>query len=75
MPGAKIIGIILVIAGILGLVYERFTFTRDTDDISLGPIELEVKERETVQVPTWAGVGAIVLGGVLLLGTGRKRLF
>ena len=63
----------MVIAGILGLVYGSFSFTKDTHEAKLGPIEFSVKEKETVNVPVWAGVGAIVIGAGLLLVGGRKR--
>ncbi|HTC14845.1 MAG TPA: hypothetical protein VK695_03490 [Steroidobacteraceae bacterium] len=56
----------LIVAGVLGLAYGGFTYTKSTHDTKIGPIELSVKNKETVNVPVWAGVGAIVLGGVLL---------
>lgn len=68
----KAAGIVLVIAGILGLVYGSFSFTKDTHEAKLGPIEFSVKEKETVNVPVWAGIGAIVIGAGLLLVGGRK---
>ena len=71
MSATKIVGIILVIAGVLGLVYGGFSFTKDSHDAKLGPLELSIKEKEHVNVPVWAGVGAIAVGVVLLL-TGRK---
>jgi hypothetical protein len=58
--------VILIVAGALGLAYGGFTYTKSTHDTKIGPIELSVKNKETVNVPVWAGVGAIVLGGVLL---------
>ena len=68
----KIIGIVLIAAGALALVYGGFSVTRDKHDVKLGPIELSVKQKEQVQVPVWAGVGAIAVGVVLLLLGGRK---
>jgi drug/metabolite transporter (DMT)-like permease len=62
----RLIGVILIVAGVLGLAYGGFTYTKSTHDTKIGPIELSVKNKETVNVPVWAGVGAIVLGGVLL---------
>jgi hypothetical protein len=73
MNAAKIAGIVLVVAGILGLVYGSFSYTRETHDAKLGPIELSVTERKTVNVPVWAGVGAIAIGGVILLVGGKTR--
>jgi len=72
MNAVKIAAIVLITAGVLGLVYGSFSYTRETQEIKLGPIELSVKEKQTVNVPVWAGVGAIVIGGALLL-FGSKR--
>ncbi len=63
----KIVAIVLIVAGVLGLVYGNFIYTKDTHATKLGPISLSVKDKETVNVPIWAGVGAIVLGSALLL--------
>jgi hypothetical protein len=68
----KIAGIILLIAGILGLVYGSFSYTKESHDAKIGPIEFSIKDKETVNVPVWAGVGAIVIGAGLLLVGGRK---
>ena len=72
MNGIKIAAIVLIVAGVLGLVYGGFTYTKDTHTADLGPIELSVKERDTVNIPIWAGVGAIVIGGALLFVGGKK---
>ena len=72
MNAIKIAAAVLIAAGILGLVYGGFSYTTDTHDVKVGPLELSVKERERVNVPMWAGVGAIVIGGVLLLVGGKK---
>ena len=72
MSLVKIAGVVLIVAGVLGLVYGSFSWTRETHEAKLGPIELSVKERQSVNVPIWAGVGAIVIGGVLLL-LGNKK--
>jgi drug/metabolite transporter (DMT)-like permease len=72
MNAVKIAGIILIAAGILALVYGGFSYTSATHETKLGPIEFSVKEKERVNVPVWAGAGAIVAGGVLLLIGGRK---
>jgi hypothetical protein len=63
---------VLIVAGVLGLVYGGFSYTKETHEAKLGSIELSIKERETVNVPVWAGVGAIAIGGMLLLLGGRK---
>ncbi|MCC6795990.1 MAG: hypothetical protein IT366_12805 [Candidatus Hydrogenedentes bacterium] len=72
MSPVKIIGIILIILGALGLAYEKFTYTEDTHEAKLGPIALEVKEKKTVDVPTWAGIGAVVVGVGLLVVPFKK---
>lgn len=72
MNAVKIAAIVLIVAGVLGLVYGRFSYTKDTHEAKLGPIELSVKDKETVNVPVWAGVGTIVIGGVLLLLGSKK---
>lgn len=72
MNAIKISAIVLIIAGILGLVYGQFSYTKETQQAKLGPLELTVKDTETVNVPVWSGVAAIVVGGVLLLYAGKK---
>jgi hypothetical protein len=67
----QIIAIVLIVAGVLGLVYGSFSFTKETHEAKVGPIQLSVKEKETVNVPVWAGVGAIAIGVVLLV-VGRR---
>jgi hypothetical protein len=73
MSPLRVVGVILIVLGILGLAYERFSFTRETDSAELGPVELEIKDRETVAIPSWASIGAIVVGGVMLLGAGTRK--
>jgi hypothetical protein len=72
MSLAKIVGIVLIVGGVLGLVYGGFSFTRETHQMKLGPIELSVKEKESVNVPVWAGVAAIAAGVGLLLFGGKR---
>ena len=72
MNAVRIASVVLIAAGVLGLVYGGFSYTKDTHKAQLGPVELSVEEKETVNVPVWAGVGAIVLGGALLLVGGKK---
>ena len=66
MSAIKIVAIVLIVAGIAGLLYGKFNYTKDTHEAKLGPLSLTVKDKETVNVPAWAGVGAIVVGGALL---------
>ncbi len=73
MDAVRVSGIVLVIAGALGLAYGHFSYTKDTHTATVGPVELAVKDRETISVPTWLSAGAIVLGGLLALGVIGKR--
>jgi uncharacterized membrane protein len=72
MSAIKIVAIALIIAGLLGLVYGRFSYTRETQEAKLGPFELSVKDIQTVNIPAWAGVALIVAGGGLLLFSSKK---
>jgi uncharacterized membrane protein YidH (DUF202 family) len=68
----KLAAIVLIAGGVLGLVYGGFSYTKETHEAKLGPFELSVEDRQTINIPVWAGVGAIVVGGALLL-LGSKR--
>lgn len=72
MSAKKIVAIVLLVAGVLALAYGGFTYTKDTHEAQLGPLELEYKEKERVSIPTWAGAGAVI-AGVLLLLLDRRR--
>ena len=72
MNPIRIFAIVLMAGGALGLAYGGFSYTQDSHDLKLGPVELSVKEKKTVNIPMWAGVGAIALGGLLLVMGGRK---
>lgn len=72
MNATKLVGIVLIAAGLLGLVYGGFSYTKDTTVVKLGPIEVSAKEKETVNIPMWAGVGAIVAGALVLVIGGKK---
>lgn len=67
MNAIRIVAVALIVAGVLGLVYGSFSYTKETHQAKLGPVQLSVKDQETVNVPVWAGVGAIAAGGLLLL--------
>ena len=73
MNAIKMLGIALLIAGLLGLVYGGFSYTKDTTAVKLGPIELTVKEKQTVNIPLWAGIASIIAGGALLVLGGKSR--
>ena len=72
MGTTKRAAMVLVIAGALALAYGGFTYTKQTTAVSIGPIELNVKEKKTVNVPIWAGIASIVLGGFLLVAGGKR---
>ena len=72
MNALKIPAIVLILAGVLGLAYGSFSYTKQTHDVKVGPIEMSVQDKQTVNVPVWAGVGVIVIGGALLLFGARK---
>jgi multidrug transporter EmrE-like cation transporter len=72
MSSTKIVAIVLIIAGVLGLAYGKFSYTKESHDAKVGPVEFSVKDKETVNVPQWAGIGAIVIGAGLLLAGGRR---
>jgi multidrug transporter EmrE-like cation transporter len=72
MNAIKLAGIVLIVAGVLGLVYGSFTYTKETHQTKIGPVELSLKDKETVNIPVWAGVGAIVFGGLLLFFGNKK---
>jgi uncharacterized membrane protein YidH (DUF202 family) len=72
MNAIKVVAVVLIIAGVLGLAYGGFSYTKNTKAVDLGPIELSVKEKKTVNVPIWAGIGAIIAGGLLLVFGNKK---
>ena len=72
MNAIKLTAIVLIAGGVFGLLYGSFSYTKETHDLKLGPIQLSVQEKKTVNVPVWMGVGAVVMGG-LLLAFGSKK--
>jgi len=70
MSTVKVVAILLIVAGILALIYGGFTYTKTTHEAKVGPFDLAVKQQERVNVPLWAGVAAIVIGGILLFARG-----
>lgn len=74
MSATKVIGVVLIVAGVLALVYRGFTYTRETHTAKIPIVnaEIKVEDKERVTIPTWAGVAAVVVGGALLLA-GRSR--
>lgn len=72
MNAMKMVGIVLIVGGILALVYGGFSYTKETHETKIGPLTLSVTDKETVNIPLWAGIGAIVAGGVLLVVGGKR---
>lgn len=67
-----IVALILIALGVLGLVYGGFTYTKETHDVDLGPVEFSVTEKERINVPLWLGVAGIVAGvGLLVVSRGK----
>jgi len=72
MSPVKLIAVLLIIGGALGLAYGGFSYTKNTHEVQVGPVDLSVHEKKTIDVPVWAGIAAIVAGGALLL-VGRPK--
>jgi hypothetical protein len=72
MGAAKVIGVLLIVAGVAGLVYGGFSYTKETHEAKLGPFQFSIKEKETVAIPVWISVAAIAAGTVLIV-INRKR--
>ncbi len=72
MNTIRTLAIALIVAGSLGLAYGGFSYTKDTTVVKLGSVELTAKEKETVNIPVWAGLAAVLFGGALLLMGNRK---
>jgi hypothetical protein len=72
MSPVKLIAVLLIIGGALGLAYGGFSYTKNTHEVQVGPVDLSVHEKKTIDVPVWAGIAAIVVGGALLL-VGRPK--
>ena len=73
MSGMKLVAVILIVAGVLALAYGGFSYTKKSSGAKIGPIELNFKEKERVNIPEWAGGGAVLVGAAMLLLAGRKR--
>jgi len=72
MNGIKLAAIILIVGGVLGLAFGSFSYTKKTEEVKLGPIELTVKDKETVNIPVWLGAGALIAGVLLLVVRSKK---
>ncbi len=72
MNNQTLVAIVLIVAGVLGLAYGGFTYTKATHQVDLGVIQLSVDEKKHVNVPLWAGLGLLVAGGALLVGAKKS---
>ncbi|MDQ2735064.1 MAG: hypothetical protein M3Y55_08770 [Pseudomonadota bacterium] len=72
MNPIRLVAAMLIVAGVLGLIYGSFSYTKDTTVVKLGPLELSAKEKQTVNIPMWAGIGVIAVGGLLLVLGSKK---
>lgn len=71
----KMLALVLMVAGLLGLAYGRFSYTQETQQAQLGPLELTLKDTQTISVPIWASFAAIVAGGgLLLIASGKNHV-
>jgi hypothetical protein len=73
MNAMRIVGVLLLVLGLAGLLTGGFSFTKESTQAKLGPLELTVKEKESVNIPQWMSLGAMVIGGVVLVLGFRKR--
>lgn len=72
MNGLRISAIAIMVAGLLALAYGGFSYTKDSTALKVGPVAVKVQEKETVNIPVWAGIAAVIVGGLVLVGAGRK---
>ena len=72
MNPIKLVAVVLIVAGVLGLTFGGFSYTKDSSVVKVGPLELTAKEKQTINIPLWAGIGATVVGGLLLVISSKK---
>lgn len=72
MNATKIIGIVLILLGLVGFFTGGFSFTQETTKAQIGPLQLKVDEKKSVGIPEWLSIGAVVLGGLLLVLGSRR---
>lgn len=73
MRTLRIVAIVLLVAGALGLIYGSFSYVKDTHTAQLGSLSLSVKDHETIAIPAWVGVGAVLAGGAMLFASIKRR--
>jgi uncharacterized membrane protein HdeD (DUF308 family) len=71
MNALTILGIVLIIAGILALVFQGISYTEKEEVVDFGPLEVQKEDRETIPLPPILGVIALV-GGIALVVIGRR---
>jgi hypothetical protein len=67
VSGLRVVGVVLLVAGLLAVAYGGFSYTKDETAARIGPVEIEVQQKERVNVPLWAGIGTAAVGAVLLI--------
>ena len=72
MTPKQILALLLIVGGVLAVAYRGFSYTKETHEAKIGPLELQVKEKEYVNLPVWLGAGAVVVGAALLLSGKRS---
>jgi drug/metabolite transporter (DMT)-like permease len=72
MSVKQIVAIVLIVAGVLGLAYGSFSYTKEKHEAKIGPLQFSITEKETINIPVWAGVGAIGIGVILLIAGPRR---
>ena len=72
MNPVKLFASVLIVVGVLALLYGGFSYTKDTTVLKIGSVELTAKEKQTVNVPIWAGVASIAAGALLLVFGSRR---
>ncbi len=72
MNSLRTLAIAIIVLGVLAIGYGGFSYTQETTALKLGPMELKVQEKKDVNIPLWAGIAAVVGGGLILLGSARK---
>jgi len=73
MNSTKLLAIVLIVAGVLSLAYGGFSYTRDTHEAKIGPIEMSIQDKRRVNIPMWAGIVVLVAGGAMLAVGTRGR--
>ena len=73
MGTVRIVGVVLIVAGVLGLALGGFTFTNESEKARIGPLKLTVQEKQEVNVPAWASLGIAALGIVLVVVGGKRK--